>query len=192
VTIPVYEDAAAESVLRMGPSGKALIMVSNAAHVSAHVENGFDEQKQKGTNFGRVKFLGIAPATFTVTFVVLPDEEDTFYKLVVPLCRQKGKRGNSPPMTVANLQINRLGIDTVTIKSADIDPPDARDGRQVTLHLQEWTPAPTAAKPVNSGKVNRDPLNIGEPLGPPPPPGSDIGPGVPSAVTANQGSRAVP
>ena len=159
-SIPFYEDPAAESVLRMGPSGGALVLVSNAAHVSSHLENGFDEQTKGGANFGRSKFLGIKPATFTVTFVVLPEEEAAFWAEVVPLCRQKGKKGNAPPMSVVNPQINRPGVDTVTVISADIDPPDARDGRQVTLHLKEWTPAPVAPTPVTAGVQNKEPAQL--------------------------------
>jgi len=179
-SIPFYADPAAESVLRMGPSGKSLVFVSNVAHVSGHLENVFDDQTSIGKNFGRTKFRGIKPARFTVTFVVLPDEEDDFWIKVVPLFRQKGKRGNSPPIAVVNPQINRLGIDTVSVVSCDIDPPDARDGRQVTLQLKEWTPAPTTPKPVNAGKVNRDPLNLGGSAGPP------------AAVELNQSSADFP
>lgn len=159
--IPFYEDAAAESVLRMGPSGGSLVLVSNAAHVSAHLENSFDDQPSVGKNFKRVRFLGIKPATFTITFVVLPEEERDFYNNVTPLIRQKGKKGTAPPMSVVNLQMNRLGIDTVSIVSADIDAPDAKDGRTVTLHVREWTPAPVAPKAdANKGVTNRDPLNL--------------------------------
>jgi hypothetical protein len=174
--IPFYLDPAAESVLRLGPSGKSLVFVSNVAHVSGHVENAFDDQTSVGKNFGRTRFRGVKPATFTITWVVLPEEEDHFWQSVAPLFRQKGKEANSPPMACINPQINRWGIDTVSVVSADIDPPDARNGRGITLQVKEWTPAPTAAKPVNSGKVNRDPLNLG---------GSG---GVPVAVEANQSS----
>ena len=52
-TIPFYTDPAAESVLRMGPTGKSLVFVSNVAHVSGHLENVFDDQTSVGTNFGR-------------------------------------------------------------------------------------------------------------------------------------------
>ena len=159
-TIPFYTDPAAESVLRMGPTGKSLVFVSNVAHVSGHLENVFDDQTSVGKNFGRTRFRGIKPAVFTITFVVLPEEEDDFWNKVVPLFRQKGKKGNSPPIAVINPQINRLGIDTVSVMSADIDPPNARDGRQVTLQLKEWTPAPVAPKPVDTGKANTDPAQL--------------------------------
>jgi hypothetical protein len=158
--IAFYEDPSAESVLRMGPSGGALVLVSNAAHVSGHVENGFDDQCKAGANFGRTKFLGIKPATFTATFVVMPDEESDFWAQVVPLFRQKGKKGNSPPMAIVNPQVNRLGINIVTVVSADIEPPDARDGRHVSVHVKEWTPAPVAATPVKSGVANKDPQQL--------------------------------
>jgi hypothetical protein len=160
VTIGFYDDPLAESTLRMGPSGGALVFVSNVAHVSSHVENGLDEQTKGGSNFGRSKFLGIKPAAFTVTFVVLADEDAAFWKSVAPLLRQKGKKGAAPPMAVVNPQINRWGVDTVTVVSADVDAPDARDGRQVTIHLKEWTPAPVKPVDTTSGVVNRDPLNL--------------------------------
>jgi hypothetical protein len=172
--IPFYLDPAAESVLRLGPSGKALVFVSNVAHVSGHVENAFDDQTSVGKNFGRTRFRGVKPATFTITWIVLPEEEDHFWKNVAPLFRQKGKKANSPPMSVVTPQINRWGIDTISVVSADVDPPDARNGRGISLQVKEWTPAPVASKPVSSGKVNRDPLNLG---------GAG---GVPAAVEANQ------
>lgn len=158
-SIPYYADPAAESVLRMGPSGGAPVLVSNAAHVSARLENGFDEQTKGGSNFGRSKFLGIKPAAFTVTFDVLPEEEADFWTSVAPLLRQKGKKGNAPPMAVVNPQINRWGINTVTVLSADVDPP-AAGLRSVTIQLKEWTPAPVAPNPATSGVTNRDPLNL--------------------------------
>lgn len=150
--IPFYTDPAAESVLRLGPSGRPLVFVSNVAHVSAHVENAFDDQTSVGKNFGRSKFRGVKPAKFTVNWVVLPDEEDHFWQYVSPLFRQKGKKANSPPMSCVNPQINRWGIDTVSIMSADVDPPDARNGRGITLQLKEWTPAPVAPKVSAKGK----------------------------------------
>lgn len=157
--IPFYDDPAAESVLRMGPSGGALVLISNAAHVSGHLENGFDEQTKGGSNFGRSKFLGIKPATFTISFVVLPEEEAAFWKDVVPLCRQKGKKGNAPPMAIVNPQVNRPGVDTVTVVSADIEHPEG-GMRQVTLHVKEWTPAPVAPTPAQTGVANKDPAQL--------------------------------
>lgn len=150
--IPFYVDPVAESVLRLGPSGKPLVFVSNVAHVSGHVENAFDDQTSVGKNFGRTKFRGVKPAVFTITWVVLPDEEDHFWKNVAPLFRQKGKKANSPPMSCVNPQINRWGIETVSIMSADVEPPDARSGRGITLQVKEWTPAPTTPKPSKTGK----------------------------------------
>lgn len=157
--IPFYDDPAAESVLRMGPSGSPLVLVSNAAAVSGHVENGFDEQTKGGSNFGRSKFLGIKPATFTATFMVLPQDEKAFWSAVVPLFRQKGKKGNAPPMAIVNPQVNRLGVDTVTVVSADIEPPEG-GLRCVTVQLKEWTPAPVTPNETKAAAVNRDPLNL--------------------------------
>lgn len=159
--IPFYSDAAAESVLRMGPSGGALVLVSNAAHVSGHVENGLDEQTKAGANFGRSKFLGTKPASFTATFVVLADEEGDFWAKVVPLFRTKGKKGAAPPMAIVNPQVNRLGVSTVMVVSADIDAPNARDGRSVTFQFKEWTPAPVeAATAAAAGVTNKDPAQL--------------------------------
>jgi hypothetical protein len=160
-SIPFYSDPIAESVLRMGPSGGELALVSTTAHVSAQVENQFDDQTSVGKNFARVRFVGVKPAKFTATFVVLPEDERDFYAKVVPLLRQKGKNASAPPMSVVNPQINRLGVNVVSVLSADIDPPDPRDGRAVTLHLREWTPAPVKPKAADtSGVTNRDPLNL--------------------------------
>ena len=38
MTIGFYDDPLAESTLRMGPSGGALVLVSTAAHVTGHVD----------------------------------------------------------------------------------------------------------------------------------------------------------
>lgn len=157
--IPFYDDPVAESTLRMGPSGKPLVMVSNVAHISGRVENVFDDQMSVGKSFSRVKFRGIKSAEFTVSFIVLPEEEADFWQKVIPLTRQKGKKGNAPPMDVVNPQINRLGVSTVFILSTDIDPPNARDGRAVTMKLREWSAAPVKPKADTSSKGNRDPLN---------------------------------
>jgi hypothetical protein len=159
--IPFYPDPNAESVLRMGPSGGALVLVSNAAHVSGHLENKFDDQTSVGKSFAKVHFTGIKPATFVITFVVMPDEEAAFWKDIIPLCRQKGKKGNAPPMSVVNPQINRTGVDTVTIDSADIEAPDAGQ-RQVTINVKEWTPKPVTPAPAKAKTSvdSKNPLNL--------------------------------
>jgi len=160
MTIQGYTDPQAESLLRMGPTGGTLVLVSDCAHVTSHLENGFDRQAAKGANFGRKKFLGVAPATFTVTFVVLPEEEDDFWSDVVPLLRPKGRQGAAPPIDIVNPQVNRIGITTVTVLSADIDPPSPRDGRTVTIQLEEWTKAPTPAKEKKRGVTNSTAQNL--------------------------------
>lgn len=158
-SIPFYEDPGAESVLRMGPSGGSLVLVSDAAHVAVRLENVFDDQTSIGKNFAKVKFRGIKPAILHVSFIVLPEEESAFYNQVTPLFRQKGKNGNSPPMSIVNLQANRLGIDVVSIVSADIGPPDAGQ-RCVTLELKEWSAKPTKAADVTAGVANKDPVQL--------------------------------
>lgn len=157
-----YEDPFAESILRVGPSGGDLVLVSDVAHVTSHAENGFDRQRKAGSNFGRVKALGIIPAKFTVTFVVLPEDEQHFWDKVYPLFRSRKKNSTAPPLDVVNPQINRIHIDTVFAVSIDVDPPNPRDGRQVALQLEEWTPAPvkTVKSAASSKKTDRNPLPL--------------------------------
>jgi hypothetical protein len=145
-TIATYDDPVAESVLLMGVAGSPPVLVSTAAEVDLELKNGFDNQRHKAKNFGRVKFLGIDLAKISVDFVVMPDEERDFWAKVVPLFRQKGKRGNAPPIDVTNLQMNRAGITTVTVLACKIHSPNARDGRKVSVQLQEWAPAPSEPK----------------------------------------------
>jgi hypothetical protein len=150
--IPFYPDPGAESTLYLSVSGQPPILVSQVAFVASRLDNAFDEQKQAGSNFGRVTFIGIQPAEFTVSIIVLPEDEAHFWSKVVPLFRQKGEKGNSPPLDVTNPQINRVGVTTVTCVSSFIDAPHARDGRSVGLVLREWTPAPVKPKPDTSKK----------------------------------------
>lgn len=157
-TIPAL--TANESVLLMSVSGSPTILVSLVADVEVELKNGFDNQRPKRKNFGRVKFLGIDLAKATVDFTVMPDEEADFWSKTVPLCRQKGKRGNAPPIDVTNLQLNRAGIMTVTVLTCKIGPPSQRDGRRVTLQLQEWAPAPTEPKPTDAKASKFDPPGI--------------------------------
>jgi hypothetical protein len=107
-----------------------------------------------------VKFLGIDLARANVDFVVMPDEEASFWREVVPLFRQKGKGGNAPPIDVINLQLNRAGITTVTVLRAKIGQPNARDGRRVSVELQEWAKAPTTPKPAVAGQGKFDPAVV--------------------------------
>lgn len=150
MTIPFYADPSAESSLRMGPSGGALVLVSQSASVSVRLGIGVDDQTTAGANFGRLRFLGIKPAQITASWIVLPEDENAFWAQVVPLARPKGRRGNAPPMNVINPQINRAGVDLVTVLDLEYGPPSARDGREVTMHMREWTPAPTDPKPAAS------------------------------------------
>lgn len=153
-----------EAVLALIPSGGSeSVLISDRAHVSTKLTNGFDRQKKAGKNFGRVKFLGIEPAKFTVTFEVLAGpEEDNFKDKVIPLLRRPGRKGNSPPFDVYfGPQITQYGVDTVTIVSSDIGPPNPRTGRIVSLELEEWTPAPVEPKPDNRGsKANNEVLGL--------------------------------
>lgn len=145
-----------EGVLQMSVSGAPAVFVSAAADVELELKNGFDNQRHKARNFGRVKFLGIDLAKASVEFVVMPDEEADFWREVVPLFRQKGKRGNAPPIDVLNPQLNRAGIKTVTVLTCKIGAPNARDGRRVQVQLQEWAPAPSEPKPSTAVKSKLD------------------------------------
>lgn len=157
-TIATYADPVAESTLRMGVMGKQPVLVSTTASVEVHLKNGFDNQRQKAKNFGRVKFLGVDLAKASVEFTVMPDEEADFWRVVVPLFRQKGRGANAPPIDVINLQMNRAGITTVTVLSAKIGQPSAKDGRRVQVELQEWAKAPSTPKPTPAGKF--DPAGV--------------------------------
>lgn len=137
MTIQGYVDPAAESTLQMGLSAESLVLVSQAAHVSSSLANRFDSQRKKGENFEVQKFLGIAPARFTITFIVTPEEEDHFWSKILPLLRQKGSKGAAPPLEIVNPQVNRVGVRKVVMLSSEIDPPSPRDGRSVTLQVEE-------------------------------------------------------
>lgn len=158
--IATYNDPIAESTIRLGVSGKQPVLVSTTAEVEVILKNGFDNQRQKGKNFGRVKFLGVDLARVTVDFSVMPDEETNFWRLVVPICRQKGPKGNAPPIDIINLQANRAGISTVTVLTCKIGAPSARSGRRVQLELQEWAKAPVEPKPSDAVKTKFDPPGV--------------------------------
>jgi hypothetical protein len=158
--IPTYSDPAAESTLRLGLSGKQPVLVSASAEVEVELKNGFDNQRQKTKNFGRVKFLGIDLARISVEFTVMPEDESDFWRLVVPLFRQKGPKGNAPPIDVINLQVNRAGISTVTVLSAKIGQPSSRSGRRVKVELQEWAKAPATPKATDTSKDAFDPPGV--------------------------------
>lgn len=160
MAIASYVDPVAESTVRMGVSGKQPVLVSTVAEVEVTLRNGFDNQRQKVKNFGRVKFLGIDLARISVDFVVLPDEEADFWRLVVPLCRQKGPKGNAPPIDIINPQVNRAGVSTVTVLNAKIGPPSSRSGRRVQIELQEWAKAPADPKPSDASKSKFDPPGV--------------------------------
>lgn len=152
-----YDDPIEESLFRMGPSGGQQFLVSTIAHVSTQLKSGFDRQNKAGRSFGKVKFLGTLPATFNLTFIVLPEDEFQFYNEVVPLFRAKGRKGVAPPMDVSNLQINRLGIFTVFVLATEIGEPNSLSGRAVSVEIEEWTPGPSKPRDDNQGKLARDP-----------------------------------
>lgn len=160
MTIPTYLDPLAESTVRLGTSGKQPVLVSTTCDVEVVLQNGFDNQRQKAKNFGRVRFLGIDLARVTLDFVVMPDEETSFWRNVVPICRQKGPKGNAPPVDIINPQANRAGITTVTVLRIKIGPPSSRNGRRVSIELQEWAKAPVEPKPSDAAKTKFDPPGV--------------------------------
>lgn len=155
-----YPDAVVQGVVGLAPSGSPLVFITDRAAVSANLKSKFDKQQKAGKNFGRVKFLGIELATFTVTYVILPDDVENFDNNVIPLLRRKGRNGVSPPFDVFNPQIQRYGIDTVTILSTEIGAYSAKDGQTVTMLLEEWAPKPVEPKKDKSAKATNDPLSI--------------------------------
>lgn len=159
-TIPTYLSALAESTLYLGVSGAPNILISTVAEVEGELGNEFDRQKHKGQNRARPRFVGQELAKFSVSFVVMPDEEDDFWNLTVPICRQKGKNGNAPALTCVNLQINRAGVNIVNVMKLKIGVPLARSGRRIRLELQEWAPNPTQPKPSTAATEQFDPKKV--------------------------------
>lgn len=155
--IPTYDDPAKESVFQLAISGQAFVLVAEQALVEFELVNDFDKQRHKNQNFGRKKFLGINFVKAEVNFTVYPDEERNFWDRVVPLLRQRGKKGNSPALEVLNYQLNRAGITHCNILRARIGPPLAKSGRAVTLHIEEWSSGPTKPKPSVAAAEQFDP-----------------------------------
>jgi len=165
-TIPTYADPYKESVLILG-GPKGLVLVTEAAEVEIEFEDEFDKQRRKGYNAARPKFLGTKPAEISVEFTVMPDEEVTFWRDVVPILRTKGRNRNSPPRDILNHQVNRAGINSVLLLRSKIGKPDPRSGRHVRIALLEWTPAPVqpaadASKQKNTTPPGIDPINVFE------------------------------
>ncbi len=139
-----YKDPEAESSIALSN-----VLLSNMASISSKLQNKFDFQKKKGENFARTRFLGIEPAKFRVSWTVYPEEEETFWRDVVPQLREKTLRAAAAPKNVKCRQINNLGIRQVVVTDVDIAAPNAKDGREVTCELQEWvktTTKPNAKK----------------------------------------------
>ncbi len=158
-TIPTYADPYKESVLILG-GPKGLVFVTEAAEIEIEFEDQFDTQKRKGYNAARPKFLGTKPAEISVDFIVMPDEEEAFWRDVVPILRTKSKKANSPPRDILNHQVNRAGITSVLLKRSKIGKPDPRAGRHVSISLQEWTPGPVQPNPDASKQKNTTPPGI--------------------------------
>ncbi len=156
-----YDNPKEESTLRLGKSEASLILVSNVAVIGTKLANGVDKQRKKGANFGRLRFLGIAPAEFDVTFVVLPEEEEAFWRDVAPLLRQPGKNGTAPPLEAVHPQINRVDVSTITVVAANIGQPTSEGLRMVSLQLIEWTPKPVKAKDaINIQRLKVVPVRV--------------------------------
>lgn len=131
-----------EGILRLGPSARALVLISTAADVELRLESTFDTQRKHGASKARPKFTGFKPAEIDVSWVVMPEDEDDFWKSVVPLLRPRSPKAEAPPLDVSNLQMNRAGISKIVLKTSRIGAPNARDGRQVSAQFTEWTIAP--------------------------------------------------
>jgi hypothetical protein len=157
--LATYADPYKESVLILG-GPKGLVLVTETAEVEIELEHDYDTQRRKGYNAARPKFVGIKPAEINVEFVVLPDEEVAFFRDVVPILRPKGKKGASQPLDILNHQANRVGITTVTLRRAKIGKPSPRDGRHVSMQLQEWSPAPVEPNASNAKKDQKSPPGI--------------------------------
>lgn len=158
--IPTYIDPAHESIFKLAPAGGGLVTVSKIAIVESEVSNRFDKQRKHDANYGKQKFLGVELAKFHVSFVVYPEDEYDFWANALPLLRPKGKAGASPALDVVNLQINRTGVRTVILVKAKIGPPSPRDGRHVSLELEEWSAGPTAPKKAATPLDDPDPLSL--------------------------------
>lgn len=136
------------------------VTLSERALISVKTANKFDCQKKKGENFSRARFLGIEPARIRAAFCVLPEEDGHFQAAAIPLIlREKTPRGNAKPRKVSHPILTRLGITQVIVLSADIGPMLPKEGREVTIEMQEWTqtvskPNPAPAK---SGGLQKDP-----------------------------------
>lgn len=144
--IATYENPELESTLSLGKSARDMVVVSDAASIETELGNRLDKQRKKGSNFGRLEMLGVEPAEFTVDFVILPDEEDHFWRKVKPLLREPGKNGTAPPLEAIHPQINRVDVTTVTVHKVVIGQPSSKDGRTIHIDLIEWTPRPTKTK----------------------------------------------
>jgi len=132
-----------EGILRLGPSGRALVLITNAAEVEISLESKFDTQKKSGASKARPRFIGFAPAEIDVSWQVMPEEDDAFWRDVAPLLRPKSPKAEAPPLDVQNLQINRVGITKIVMRSSRIGTPNAREGRHVSARFTEWTIAPS-------------------------------------------------
>jgi hypothetical protein len=149
-----------DGLLRLGPSGRT-VLVSTTASVDVSVEAAFDNQKRKGYNAARPKFLGVKPARISATIVLLDEaDEAAFWRDVAPLLRARARNGDSPPLEIVSAPANRLGVRTVIVKSSRIGALSARDGRTVSIELQEWTPQPVEAKASTAAQTKAEPAGF--------------------------------
>lgn len=154
-----YEDG--YSALSIRVSGKDTVFVTDAAKILFHGANELDEQKPTGGNLGRLKGLGVKLSVVSISWTVLAGaEEKHFWSKVYPLLREKGKRGNAPPVDLLNAQISRAQIPTFTVHEYDLGEPDPRDGREVTVKFKEWSPAPVKPKVQDASKVQFGPPTL--------------------------------
>lgn len=158
--IETYENPELESTLQLGKSPKSMVVVSDAASIEVKLANRLDKQRKRGANFGRLRFLGVEPAEFSISFVILPSEEKNFWRKVKPLLREPGKNGTAPPLEAIHPQINRVDVTTVTIQSVNIGQPSSATGREVQINVIEWTPSPTKTKDKSSDRQKARPVRL--------------------------------
>lgn len=156
--LETYSDGYSSLSIRV--PGKETVFVSNEARIMFHGANELDEQKPTGGNLGRLKGLGVRLTMVTVSFLVLAEDEANFWGKVYPLLREKGNRGNAPPLDLINPQATRANMTTVTVSDYDIGDPNPRDGREVTIKFKEWAPAPVKPKPVDNAKTQFGPPTL--------------------------------
>lgn len=141
-----------ESVLMLGKSGK-MVLCSDAAEVTIRGRNRLDKQVPDNGNKGKVAFKGKELTSLQCSWVLMPEDDATFWSDVFPLFSEPGKNGTANPLDIQHGASNRAGIAVVTVEGYDIGKADPVDGRDISVDLLEWTPRPTAPKKQSAARV---------------------------------------